>query len=320
MGPAKKAGGRAGGRHRFVYGPVPSRRLGFSLGVDILPYKTCSLDCVYCQLGATGRTTNRRRAYFSVREVLAQVREALRTGRRVDHITFSGSGEPTLNKNLGRLIRGIKKMTDTPVAVLTNGTLLSRKDVRSDLMAADIVVPSLDAATAQLFRAVNRPYPSLDAARMVEALARFRKEFPGRIWLEVMLIKGVNDTPAHVRAVRDAIAVIRPDRVQLNTVVRPPAEASARPLSPRELGRIARAIGGGAEVVADFGPRRGSGDEADLGEAIVAMAKRRPVTAEDISASLATHRDEVLKAAGRLLRSGRIRLVRHGGKTFYEAA
>jgi wyosine [tRNA(Phe)-imidazoG37] synthetase (radical SAM superfamily) len=320
MGPAKKAGGGPSARHCFVYGPVPSRRLGFSLGIDILPYKTCSLDCVYCQLGATGRTTNRRRAYFSVREVLAQVREALRTGRRVDHITFSGSGEPTLNKNLGRLIRGIKKMTDTPVAVLTNGTLLSRKDVRSDLMAADIVVPSLDAVTAQLFRAVNRPYPSLDAARMVEALARFRKEFPGRIWLEVMLIKGVNDTPAHVRALRDAIAAIRPDRVQLNTVVRPPAEASARPLSPRELGRIARAIGGGAEVVADFGPRLGFGDEADLGEAIVAMARRRPVTAEDISASLATHRDEVLKAAGRLLGSGRIRLVRHGGKTFYEAA
>jgi wyosine [tRNA(Phe)-imidazoG37] synthetase (radical SAM superfamily) len=320
MGAGKKAGGGASARHCFVYGPVPSRRLGFSLGVDILPYKTCSLDCVYCQLGATGRTTNRRRAYFSVREVLAQVRDALRAGRRVDHITFSGSGEPTLNNNLGRLIRGIKKMTDTPVAVLTNGTLLSRKDVRADLMAADIVVPSLDAATAPLFRAVNRPHPSLDAARMVEGLARFRKEFQGRIWLEVMLVKGVNDTPAHVRALRDAIAVIRPDRVQLNTVVRPPAEASARPLSPRELGRIARAIGGGAEVVADFGPRRGSGAEADLGEAIVAMARRRPVTAGDISASLARHRDEVLKAAGRLLGSGRIRLVRHGRKTFYEAA
>ncbi len=320
MGGPPKARRREAAPRRFVYGPVPSRRLGFSLGVDILPFKTCSLDCVYCQLGPTGRTTVRRRAYFSVRKVLAQVREALRSGRRIDHITFSGSGEPTLNRNLGRLIRGIKRMTDIPVAVLTNGTLLGRADVRADLRAADIVVPSLDAATARLFRAVNHPHASLDAARMIDGLVRFRKEFPGQIWLEVMLVRGVNDTPAHVRALRDATAAIRPDRVQLNTVVRPPARASARPLSPRELGRIARALGGGAEVVADFGPRRGAAGKADPQEAILAMVRRRPVTAGDIAASLGAHHDEVIKAVAHLLAAGRIRGVRHGRETFYEPA
>ena len=148
------------GTVRFVYGPVPSRRLGFSLGVDIIPLKTCSLDCVYCQLGSTGRTTVRRRAYYSPREVIAQVRAALAGARRVDHITFSGSGEPTLNRNLGRIVRGLKTVTKVPVAVLTNGTLLTRKDVRADLLAADVVVPSLDAVPGPLFRAVNRPHTS----------------------------------------------------------------------------------------------------------------------------------------------------------------
>lgn len=308
------------GAPRFVYGPVPSRRLGHSLGVDILPFKTCSLDCVYCQLGSTGRTTNRRRAYFPPRDVLAQVRAVLDSGRRVDHITFSGSGEPTLNSDLGRIIRGLKKITNVPVAVLTNGTLLTRKDVRDELAAADIVVPSLDAVPARLFRAVNRPHPSLDAGRVVEGLVRFRREFRGQIWLEIMLIKGINDTPDHIRDLRAAVAAIRPDRVQLNTVVRPPAEAKARPLSARELERIRRLLGGKAEVVADFGAGRGAGTGTDLDEAIAAMARRRPVTAADVSTAQGRHRDEVLKAAGRLLRAGVIKAVRHGRKTFYEPA
>jgi wyosine [tRNA(Phe)-imidazoG37] synthetase (radical SAM superfamily) len=305
---------------RFVYGPVPSRRLGFSLGVDILPFKTCSLDCVYCQLGSSGRTIGRRRAYFSPRQVLSQVRAALGSARRVDHITFSGSGEPTLNKNLGRIIRGIKKMTRVPVAVLTNGTLLTRKDVRADLIEADVVVPSLDAVMPRLFRAVNRPHSSLEAGRIIDGLARFRREFGGQIWLEIMLVRGVNDAPDDIRALKEAIAMIRPDRIQLNTVVRPPAEASAHPLTTRELDRVRRALGNKAEVVADFEKESRAWGPGDLEEAITAVVKRRPVTAADISASLSRHRDEVLKALGRLLDSGRVRAVRHGRKTFYEAA
>lgn len=311
---------RKGGKRQFVYGPVPSRRLGISLGVDILPYKTCSLDCIYCQLGSSRRTIARRRTYFSPRKVLAQIREALESAGKVDHITFSGSGEPTLNKNLGRIIRGIKKMTRVPVAVLTNGTLLTRKDVRDDLLAADVVVPSLDAVPPSVFRTVNRPHFSLKAGRIIEGLVRFRKEFKGQLWLEVMLVKGVNDTPAHVRDLKKAIAAINPDRIQLNTVVRPPAEAAAKPLSPFELGRIRRALGDRAEVVAAFAEKRRSRGHGDLEEAITAMVKRRPVTAGDISASLSRHRDEVLKALGHLLESGQVRPVRHGRKTFYEPA
>jgi len=315
--PVKKA---AAEKRRFVYGPVPSRRLGFSLGVDILPYKTCTLDCVYCQLGSSGRTVSRRRAHFSVPRILGQVRAALASSPRVDHITFSGSGEPTLNRNLGRLIRGIKRVTRVPVAVLTNGTLLTRPDVRKELLAADLVVPSLDAATAPVFRKVNRPHASLDAAAIVDGLSRFRREFKGRLWLEVMLVKGVNDGPAHVAALKKAIAAIGPDRVQLNTVVRPPAEPWAGALTTAELGRIRRALGGRAEVVADFGPRRRSGGRGSLDKDIAAMIRRRPVTAEDISASLGRPKSLVLVAVKRLLETGVLKPKRHGRKTFYEPA
>jgi wyosine [tRNA(Phe)-imidazoG37] synthetase (radical SAM superfamily) len=312
--------GRKAGKHRFVYGPVPSRRLGFSLGVDILPYKTCSLDCIYCQLGPSGRTLNRRRAYFSVREILSQIRQALETAPRVDHITFSGSGEPTLNKNLGQIIRGVKKMTRIPVAVLTNGTLLTRQDVRAELQAADIVVPSLDAVPSSLFRKVNRPHSSLEAGRIIEGLVRFRKEFPGQIWLEVMLVKGVNDTPAHIRGLGKAAAAINPDRIQLNTVVRPPAEAFATPLSLRELHRIRKALGAKAEVVVAFDDKRRTRECGNLEEAIAAVVKRRPITARDLSASLGGRQAEIQNALNRLIEAGRVHAALHGQKTFYEPA
>lgn len=305
---------------RFVYGPVPSRRLGFSLGVDILPFKACTLDCVYCQLGRTPRTTNRRRSWFAVEDVLAQVRRALGSGQRIDAVTFSGSGEPTLNRDLGRLIREIKKMTRIPVVVLTNGTLLWRKDVRDDMAAADIVVPSLDAATAPLFRKVNRPHPSLLAARVIDGLVAFRNGFSGRIWLEIMLVKGTNDSPAHLRALKRAADRIRPDRIHLNTVVRPPAEARAKPLSPAELKTVRSLFEPRAEVIASFEKKGQVGAPAGLEEDVLATVGRRPVTVDDIAASLGRHRDEVLKTLDHLLRSKRVRAVAHRGRTFYRAA
>jgi wyosine [tRNA(Phe)-imidazoG37] synthetase (radical SAM superfamily) len=305
--------------HRFVYGPVASRRLGFSLGVDIIPFKTCTLDCVYCQLGSTGRTTVRRRSWFPPEAILAQIKEAIDTGQRIDVITFSGSGEPTLSKDLGLLIRSIKKMTAIPVAVLTNGTLLGRADVRRDLAAADIVVPSLDAVPAPLFRRVNRPHASLDNRRIIDGLARFREDFSGRIRLEVMLVKGVNDSPAALEAVRRAVARIRPDEIELNTVVRPPAERSAGPLAPAALAAVKKRLGPRAKVVASFGKRGQAPAGGDLERAILVTVGRRPQTAGDIAAALGRHRDEVLKALSRLLAGGRIRRRSHGGKIYYAA-
>jgi len=303
-----------------IYGPVPSRRLGFSLGVDILPYKTCSFNCIYCQLGRTDRKFGRRQRFFSSPDILRQIKAAIAKNPRIDHITFSGSGEPTLNTGIGDLIRKIKKMTDIPVVVLTNSSLLNRWSVRRALLAADVVVPSLDAAAAATFRRVNRPLPSLKVADIVGALAMFRREFKGRIWLEVMLVKGINDSPSDIEALKRAIARIRPDKVQLNTVVRPPAEKWAQPLSQRELNKIKNSLGSRTEVVVDFRRRTGSPAALDIKRAILSMAGRRPVTLKDITSSLGRKKQEVRPHLETLLRWQRISRKRHGGATYYATA
>lgn len=312
----------------LLYGPVPSRRLGFSLGVDILPFKTCSMDCVYCQLGSVPGTVVRRREYVAVAEVLAQIRAALKSGRRIDAVTFSGSGEPTLNSGIDRIIRGIKRMTSIPVVVLTNSSTLTSPAGRKAIALADIIVPSLDAATERVFARINRPHEGLTAAKIIAGLVELRKTFRGRIWLEIMLVKGINDGPAHLRALKKAVERIRPDRVQLNTVVRPPAERTARALSPAEMQRIRLFFGENAEVLVrgfkplpECGgndPQAGLGAPAAVIAAILATAGRRPVTAADLSRSLGVPAADIRVLAARLERDGRLRSVRHGGRTYYE--
>jgi len=305
------------GSRPYVYGPVPSRRLGFSLGVDIIPFKTCTLDCTYCQLGSTRKTVCRRGSWFPPGEILDQVKEAVESGQKIDVITFSGSGEPTLNRDIGRIIRAIKKMTRIPVVVLTNGTLLTRKEVRRGLAAADIVVPSLDAVPGNLFRRVNRPNRALDPEKIIDGLARFRDEFHGEIWLEIMLIRGVNDSPAHIKALRAAADRIRPERIQLNTVVRPPADVKAKPLSPGAMRKIRDALGPRAEIIASFEKRKQAPAAGGFEAALLTAVGRRPMTAEDISLSLGRHRDEVLKALSSLRGRRKVREAVHGGQTYF---
>ncbi len=301
-----------------IYGPVPSRRLGYSLGVDILPFKTCSLDCIYCQLGTTERKMVQRKKYFDVDMILGQIKNLIASGQRIDYITFSGSGEPTLNVFIGILIREIKKTTQIPVAVLTNSTLLSQKSVRNALSDADLVVPSLDAATQEIFDRMNRPHSSLKIRQVIEGLKIFRQEFSGKIWLEILLVKGVNDSPAHIKKLKKAISKINPDKIQLNTVVRPPAEKAALPLSPQELEKIREFFGKKAEVVAEFNKIQHGPISHDIKDAILAIVARRPVTLADISTSLGKHKNELIKYCDILLKEGKIKLIIHEGKKFYE--
>lgn len=302
----------------YLYGPVPSRRLGFSLGVDLLPFKTCSLDCVYCQLGPEPKTTVRRSAFVPARAVLAQVRKAVASGRTIEAITFSGSGEPTLHSGIGTIIRGIKRFTRIPVVVLTNSSCLTSPAVRRDLRQADIVVPSLDAADEAVFRKVNRPHAGLTAAAIVAGLAAFRREFPGQIWLEIMLVRGVNDGPRHLKKLKAAAALIRPDRIQLNTVVRPPAERSARPLGPAEMEKIRELFGEGAEIIADFQATARSAPAGDAATAVLAVVGRRPVTAADLALSLGKPEKEIEGLLRSLRSAGEIRPVAHRKKIYWE--
>jgi wyosine [tRNA(Phe)-imidazoG37] synthetase (radical SAM superfamily) len=301
-----------------LYGPVPSRRLGYSLGVDLLPFKTCSLSCIYCQLGRSQKKTIRRINPYSEKNILEEIKKFLKTGARVDFITFSGSGEPTLNKSIGWLIREIKKITKIPVAVLTNSTLLSRAEVRKELAAAEVVVPSLDAGTQPVFEKINRPHPSLKVEKIIDGLAKFRKEFKGQIWLEIMLVKGVNDSPAHLKKLKEAVDRINPDKIHLNTVVRPPAEKTARPLTPEEMNKIKDVFGQKAEVIASFRKKEQEIAPPDIAEAILAIVRRRPVSLEDLENSLGQTREELSLEIQKLLQQKKIKQVSHLDRDYFE--
>lgn len=300
-----------------IFGPVPSRRLGLSLGIDIIPFKTCTLDCIYCQLGRTTNKTIERRKYTASDEILRELEKVLREGERVDYITFSGSGEPTLNPEIGKMITGIKEMTSIPVAVLTNGTLLYQPRVEADLLEADLVVPSLDGASEEVFRRVNRPHSSLTISEVIRGIKTFSRNFKGKIWLEIMLVKGMNDSEKSINEIKKVAREIKLDKIQLNTVVRPPAEESAGALGWQDLERIRSILGKRCEIIAELKKLERRAYKGDVEEAILTMVKRRPLTLAGISSSLGLHQNEVIKYIGLLEREGQIKKRIHREKRYY---
>jgi wyosine [tRNA(Phe)-imidazoG37] synthetase (radical SAM superfamily) len=304
---------------KFLYGPVPSRRLGRSLGIDIVPLKVCTLDCVYCQLGRTTKKTIERKDYVPVEAVLSELRDALKKGLEADFITISGSGEPTLNSRLGELIDGVKKMTSIPVAIMTNGTLLYREDVRADCAKADVVVPSLDAGDEASFQKVNRPHRDISIEKLVDGLTSFRKEFTGQIWLEVFLVEGLNTDIAEIDKINGLIKRIRPDKVQLNTAVRPTADPAIKKVDAEKLQTIAHLIGLRCEVIADFPLLHSDKRMHSAAEDILSMLKRRPCSLDDICSGLGIHRNEALKHITELQQRKLIDSEVKNGRTFFKA-
>lgn len=300
---------------KHVFGPVPSRRLGRSLGVDLVPFKTCSYDCIYCQLGRTTCKTVERKEWVPMDVVLEELKRKLAC--RPDYITLSGSGEPTLHSRLGELIEHIQAMSDAPVAVLTNGSLLWQKEVREELALADVVLPSLDAGDELLFQAVNRPHPAITFEKLLSGLEQFRREFPGQYWLEVLLLAGQTAPPAHVQKIADWVRRIKPDRVQLNTAIRPPAEEFAVPVSQARLTELARLFSPKAKVIAEY-RRRGKRVPTDASQqAILELLRRRPCSEEDLAGALAMRPIEVAKHLTVLEAAGRIAGQRHGCLFYY---
>ncbi|NOQ28991.1 MAG: radical SAM protein [Methanosarcinales archaeon] len=296
-----------------LFGPVPSRRLGRSLGLDITPYKTCTFDCVYCQLGRTTNKTVQRRDYIAKDSILCGLRDFLSEGEGdVDYITFAGSGEPTLHSGIGEMIDAIKTMTDIPVVVITNGSLLFREDVRCDLSNADVVLPSLDAATISAFCAVNQPHESLSVDRIIEGLRMFREVFSGEFRLEIMFVRGVNDGTDEITALSDAISVIDPDRVQLNTVVRPP-RGDVLPVDEDEMVRIREAFGGNfdVEIIAE--------KRIEVRADILPLLERRPLTLDQIAGSLGMHRNAAAKYLRELIVQGAVVETVHRDKRYFGA-
>lgn len=305
--------------YKYVFGPVPSRRLGRSLGVDLVPYKTCSFDCVYCQVGRTTRLTTEREEFVPLEQVVAEVRRRLAEGVEADYVTLSGSGEPTLYARLGELIDAVKASTDVPVAVLTNGSLLWREEVRRELRRADLVVPSLDAGDPETFQRVNRPHPSISFEQLVDGLVRFREEFAGQLWLEVFMLADVTDEDA-ARRMAAIVGRIQPDRIQLNTVTRPPADEGTRAMPPDKIKSYAAILGGNVEVVSDFdyrGAELAAGADAD---AVMNLLRRRPCSVEDVSEGLGLRRLEAEKLLAALQDAGRVTAEPQGGQYYYRPA
>ena len=302
---------------KYAFGPVPSRRLGRSLGVNVVPFKTCNYSCVYCQLGRTTCMTNERADFFPPEDILSEVREALSLNPELDYLTFTGEGEPTLCRSLGWLISRSKEISPVPVAVLTNGSLLYREDVREELKLADLVMPSLDAGDRETFRKVNRPHRELRIGAIIDGMAEFKKEFGGKLWVEVMLVSGVNDSEESLKAIREALEGIRPDRTFINLPVRPPAEPWVR--VPDEDALVRAQVLLGAELL----PHEEEGEFGVEGfpspvDAILHIIRRHPMRERHILETLShLSPDEISEGLDSLVKSGRAKRITYQGQTFY---
>jgi wyosine [tRNA(Phe)-imidazoG37] synthetase (radical SAM superfamily) len=307
--------------YKYLYGPVPSRRLGRSLGIDLVPLKTCTYDCIYCQLGRTTHKTMKRRAFLPVSEIIAELKQALNAGETPDYIGIAGSGEPTLHSGIGLLIKEIKRCTATPVAVLTNGSLLWMPEVRTDLMSADLVLPSLDAGDPRLFKRINRPCSGIVYERMVSGLIQFVQQFPGQVWLEIMLLGELTDMPAAVTRIAEWVPRIKPARVQLNTVCRPPAEKYARSISIERMQTLRVFFAEPVDIIGENPAEQVPPTTVDPtgGCEIVAMLRRRPCTAEDVAAGLRMHMNEALKKLEQLVAAGKVHTLSENKKIYYKA-
>jgi wyosine [tRNA(Phe)-imidazoG37] synthetase (radical SAM superfamily) len=308
-------------RFQHIYGPIPSRRLGRSLGIDLVPLKTCTYDCIYCHLGRTTNKTLKRREYVAVTDVLNELEKKLACGDGFDYIGLAGSGEPTLNSGMGDLILKIKSMTNIPVAVLTNGSLLWMNDVQDALMPADLVLPSLDAGDKLLFQYVNRPHKNISFEQMVDGLASFADRYKGGIWLEVLLLGGVTGIRDEVEKMASIIRTIKTTRIQINTVVRPPAEKFAAPVFRNQMLTLKEIFPGEVDIIGDIemGDWRKLPGSGSMRNDILSLLARRPCTSTDVACSLGLHVSEALKYLHALITSGKVATVLMNEKTFYAA-
>jgi len=302
--------------NQYIFGPVPSRRLGRSLGIDLVPFKTCTYDCIYCQLGITTHKTTQRKEWVPVDRILDQLKSKLRSNP--DYITLSGSGEPTLYASLEKLILKIKDMTDVPVAVLTNGSLLWLAQVRNALKSADLVVPSLDAGSNTTFQYVNRPHQDITFNKMINGLVKFRDKYDGQYWLEVFLLAGVTTTAKETDCLKNYIHSIHPDKVQVNTVTRPPAEEFADPVPQKQLREITEELYEKAEVIADYNNIHQQQDFSARREDVLTLLQRRPCSIEDIAAGLGLHRNEAVKYIEELASESKIEAKVQNQKCYYK--
>jgi wyosine [tRNA(Phe)-imidazoG37] synthetase (radical SAM superfamily) len=302
-----------------IYGPVPSRRLGRSLGIDLVPHKICTYNCIYCQIGKTTKKTLLRKEYVPVKEVLEEVELFVKEEfSPIDHFSLSGSGEPTLHSKIRSVIEEIKTLSSIPVAVITNGSLLYEREVREDLLGADVVLPSLDAVSSEVFMRINRPHPEISAEKIIEGMVEFRKVYKGQIWLEALFCKEVNDTPGELRRMKEVVERVQPDLIHLNTVVRPPSEDWVKPLSQKEMEEIQAFFGEKATIISEFDRHLLPATESNLAEETLRILRRRPLSLTDLSKGMGIPEKELEKYIEPLVKERKIRARLFGNSIYYE--
>lgn len=307
--------------YNYLFGPVPSRRLGMSLGVDLVPKKVCSLDCVYCEVGKTTKLTLDQKEYIKFEKVKEELTHYFDNNPDPDYITFSGSGEPTLNICIGDVLKFIKEnKPEIPIAVLTNGTMLFNEDIRKSIMDANVVLPSLDAATENIFQKINRPAPGLSIAKYIQGLMDFRKEFKGKIWLEVFILPDYNDSKHELTALKDAIIKIAPDAIQLNTLDRPGTVQNLRGATREELDQIVSFWALDNVSIVSAAPERKNilSYRNDIETAIIETISRRPCTLDDLTKILGIHINEINKYLDVLDADGKIEAIEQVRGVFYQ--
>lgn len=307
--------------YKYLFGPVPSRRLGMSLGVDLVPRKVCSLDCVYCEVGKTTKLTLDRKEYIKFDNVKKELTNYFNNNPNPDYITFSGSGEPTLNIRIGEILQFIKQnKPGIPVAVLTNGTMFYDKNVREAIKDADVVLPSLDAATEDIFRKINRPSKDLTIDKYIQGLIVFRSEFKGKIWLEIFILPDYNDSDNELIELKKVILKINPDSVQLNTLDRPGTVANLRGATKKELQRVIDFWKlDNIEIIAASSERKKiQSYRKDTETAIIETIARRPCTLDDLTKILGIHINEINKYLDVLEAENKIETVHQERGIFYQ--
>lgn len=307
--------------YKYLFGPVPSRRLGMSLGVDLVPKKVCSLDCVYCEVGKTTKLTTQRREYHLFTRIEKELKHFFENNPEPDYITFSGSGEPTLNSSIGRVLEFIKQIKpNIPVAVLTNGTMFYDTEVRKSLLNADVVLPSIDAATKEVFEKINRPAKEINFDAYITGLIDFSKEFKGKLWLEVFVLDGYNDDESELSKIKEIIKKIKPTSVQLNTLDRPGTILGLKPASHQKLEEIVSFWGiQNVEIIASSSKRKDNKSyRTDAENAILETISRRPCTLDDLVEILGMHTNEVNKYIDVLDAENKIETVQQDRGVFYQ--
>ena len=284
-------------KYEYIFGPVPSRRLGVSLGVDLVKKKTCNLDCVYCECGRTEETTNDRKSYVDKEKVIAEIKDYLDSGNYLDYITFSGWGEPTLNSDIGEILKEIKKITNIKTAVITNGTLLWMQEVREALMISDVVMPSLDAVSKEVFEKINRPYKSLEIEKIKNGIIEFANEYKGELKLEIFIIDGINNGEKEIDKFKEIIKKIKPSVVQLNSLDRPAPENWVKKADSDILEKIKSALEyDEIEIISKYKSRENIKNYNENSEKLILnMIEKRPCTIDDIVDITGMSKSEVNK-------------------------